>query len=330
MSNVVYDIHPNVNEIKSYVAVGPTKDLSITVHKDTFDSGFLVFTIIFGLFLFVVIGITVFFANQNTKLPPPPAPITTTKPNPELHSNIGAATSGNILDDTSSFTTLQQCESSSNTIWTNEKCSCKHPFFGNECSREKHDKSYFAVGTPDFHNLQLSVSNTIKTNSKSFNDKSCSKLCDKSEGCIGFLYDNKICTLLKDNIIVAKDATIPYDMHTESTLYMKSSDNLQFENRIFLGGYTGAFPPRYWLVKETGMYLQLYPGEIRKISFAPIYTKIHGYYTGIYCLHPFSDEDINTILDRGDTSECYIHRQGSNINIPPHWKYKVPLYVVYI
>lgn len=315
------------NDSKPYVAVGPTKDLSISFHKDVFDTSFLVFTIIFGLALFIIVGLTIFFAYQNTKLPPPPAPVTLNKPTSDLHSNIGAS---NSINDASNFITQEQCESSPNTSWTNEKCSCKHPFFGDDCTREKHNKSYFSVGNPNLDALQYNILNKIKTSSKSFSDKSCSKLCDSSEGCIGFLYDKDICTLLKENIVVAKDSTIPYDIHTDSTLYMKSSDNLQFENRIFLGGYTGAFPPRYWLVKETGMYLQLYPGEIRKISFAPIYTKIHGYYTGIYCLHPFSDEDINIILDRGATDVCYIHHQGSNINIPPHWKYKVPIYVVYV
>lgn len=340
------DVHPSVDEIKPYVSVGPTKELSVTVRKETFDITFLTFTIIFGLALLVIVGLTIFFAYQQSKLPPPPPPVKINRPDPTLHSNLGAAASAGSIIDTSvrdinlqeggsALTTQSQCLSASNTTWNGSRCECKPPFFGSTCSREKHDKRYYAVGIPNEDNVQFAILDEITSNGKSFNSNgfegSCSDHCNKTDECIGFIYHSpNMCTLLKDNVIVATDSTIPYSNDLESTLYMRSSDNLQFENRIFLGGYTGSSPPRYWLVKETANYLQLFPGEIRSISFVPLYTKIYDYYTGIYCLHPFSTDDLDTILDRGDTSECYIHRQGSPINIPSHWKYRTPIYVTYV
>ena len=61
------DVHPDVEEIKPYVAVGPTKDLSITVRKETFDNAFLIFTIIFGLALFSNKALVI-FSNPNCEV----------------------------------------------------------------------------------------------------------------------------------------------------------------------------------------------------------------------------------------------------------------------
>src|SRR5687767_8708217 len=130
------DVHPPVSEIKSYVSVGPTKELSVTVKKETFDSAFLSATILFGLALFIVVGLTVFFAYQQSKLPPPPPPLKINTSDPTLHSNIGAVTSSgslvnkhiNLPEDGSSLVTRQMCLSAPNTDWNGTKCECIQPF----------------------------------------------------------------------------------------------------------------------------------------------------------------------------------------------------------
>lgn len=338
--------YPTTNDIKPYVSVGPTEELSITVHKDTFDSGFMIFTIIFGLGLIIIVGVVIFFAYQQTKLPPLPPPLKLTKPDPVIHSNIGGVASStsiiqnNILDELS-VNNKQICESYPNTIWTGIKCECKPPFFGPTCSREKHNNKYYAVGIPDTGSLGITILNEIVSDGKSFNDNgvdnSCSDLCNKSEQCVGFIYNSNaningsgICTLLTDNVIVPNGFGISYSPEIDSTLYMRSSDDLQFEGRIFLGEFIGVFPPRYWLISETPYYKQIYVNEITTLKFAPTYTKIYGDYVGIYCLFPFSFNDVNLILKRGETSECYIHYPKTKINLPPDWKYRKPLYVVYV
>lgn len=360
MDYTVTDIHPSVNEIKPYVSVGPTDELSVTVKKETFDSAFIWVTIIFGLALLILVGLTIFFAYQQSKLPPPPPPLRPIKQNPTLHTNIGAAASPTTLinnklilqQDGSELVTQQQCEASYNTKWDGSHCECEPPFFGPKCSREKHDKKYYAVGTPNENTLGFTVIDKFISSGKSFtatsSENSCSDRCNKTEDCIGFIYHDYdeddetiteymdetanigMCLLLKDKVIVPQDSTIPYFIDIDPTLYLRSSDNLYFENRIFLGAYIRALPPRYWLVKENLNYIQLTPGEIRKLQFVPTYTKMYNQHTGIYCTHRFSTEEINLLINRGENSECYIHRPGTIINLPLDWKYKTNLYVVYV
>jgi hypothetical protein len=340
------DIHPSVEEIKPYVAVGPTKDLSVTVHKKTFDSAFIAATIIFGIILLALIGFTIFAAYRQSRLQTPPtAPLETVTLASSLHTNLGAsshgatpiAKTGQIAPDASDLTTQSQCESNPHAIWIENKCDCLSPFFGPTCSRERHDKKYFAVGIPKIKNSRLNVDiiNTVTSNGKSFNSNgvkgSCSDVCNKTDKCTGFIYqDPGTCTLLSGDIIIPEESTILYSHDVDATLYLKSSDNLHFQDRIFLSVYSWTIPPRYWLVDETKYYRQLYPNIIVSLSFVPGYSKIYGSYTGIYCRHPFTVDDIDILIQRGENSQCYIHRPNTQINIPIDFQYKTPLYVVYV
>lgn len=334
------DVHPSPAEIKPYVAVGPSKELSITVHKETFDSGFIAFTIFAGFTLLIIVGVTIFFAYQHARLPPPPPPLPLNSNDPTLHSNIGAAVSATAplkklpsFEDASALLTEQECRAAPHTLWSANHCKCEAPFFGPSCSQEKHDPKYFAVGTPN--NVNLNALNQGLVSSKSFGVDSCSTQCSSNPQCVGFLYQriddnsNRVCTLLTGNVIVPSEATIPYACDQESTLYLRSSNNLHFENRIFLGGSTGSIPPRFWLVKEQKNYIQLAPYEIATLSFTPTFSKIYGPLTGIYCRHPFTADDIDILLERGSTNECYIHKPGIDIKLPPDWLYQ-QLYVVYV
>ena len=148
------DVHPNPDEIKPYVAVGPTKELSVTVHKSTFDASFIIFTIIFGAALLTLIIVTAYFAYKEASLPPPPPPLEPIRQPTTLHSNVGAisnSSSKSLENDGSDFTTEQSCSHANHTIWTDNQCRCVYPFFGHDCSREYHDNKYYSVGTPNFH-----------------------------------------------------------------------------------------------------------------------------------------------------------------------------------
>lgn len=343
------------DEIMPYVAVGPSEDLSFTIHKDTFDSGFIAFTIFGGIIILIVVGVVIFFAYQQIALPPPPPPLKSNDNDPTLQLNIGGTVSAtaplnrksSVTSDGSSLITEAACNSVSHTVWTGDHCECQAPFFGPICSQEKHDLKYFAVGTPLNNSINIDVLQRSQVNGKSFSNsrstETCSDQCNQNSECIGFLYhggnqEEGICTLLKGNVIVPSERSIPYSYDQEATLYLRSSSNLHFEDRIFLGGFTGSIPPRFWLTKEQPLYLQLTPYEISRLTFAPTFTKMYGSYTGIYCRHVFTQDDIDWLLERGDTSECYIHHPGTNINLPIDWKnqvnnrtgQRVQLYVVYV
>ena len=69
---VANDVYPNPEEIKEYVSVGVSPDYSITVHKSTFDTGFLLFTIVFGAVLIIVVIIIIILSYNITKPQPIP------------------------------------------------------------------------------------------------------------------------------------------------------------------------------------------------------------------------------------------------------------------
>lgn len=320
----------------NYVAIGPSKDLSITVSNHSFNIGLTVFAILFGIGLLIVVGVAIFFAYKGFLLPPPPPPLPINRPN-QLHINRGAAPSPHAPPQDHIFDkplSPDICHLSPHAKWQGDSCECEEHFFGPTCSFEKHDRKYFSLGTPKRETLQLSIIEETFTKRKSFEEMdSCSGKCDANDDCIGFMYENGHCTLLKDNVTVSAGYTIPYSPDEETTLYMRSRDHLNFEDRIFLAGFASSIPPRFWLVTESDNYTQLTPYQIRPLNFIPLIVKAHGLLTGIYCRHPFSLDDIDILLERGDTSECYIHRYNTPINVPVDWIHEAKhglLHVVYI
>ena len=333
MSDIA-DSYPDPGEIKPYVAFGPSPEYSITVHKKTFDTAFIAFTIIFGSAIIIIVILTIIFAYNQSKITVPTVQKTTLTTSPVLLSNQDSLTSN---QDSLAFSNKHQCLMYINTKWVDDHCECKEHFFGPMCTRERHNNKYFPVGIPDENNLEITVIDEVFSDGKSFNNSntdSCSDYCNKTKNCNGFIYHSPgMCTLLTENVIVPIGDNISYSDDIDATLYMKSSDNLIFDGRIFLAAYMSTFPSRYWLIKESEGYMQLVPGNITKLLFYPEYAKIHGAYTGIYCLNPFTIHDIQDILSHNDSmrsSQIYIHHPGHFLNIPLDWKYKTPLYVVYV
>lgn len=331
------DIHPESFEIKEYVSVGPSPEYSITMHKSTFDTGFILFTILLAS---VLIGLLIFmliFSYNITKNQPIPRVVVIKNEPLTLNSNYGAVPYAsypsnkkiNAPQDASSIQTYDLCTSYPNTEWKNDKCSCSPPFFGKTCSQEKHDSKYFSVGIPNEDTLDITVLKELQTSAKSFGFDSCSVNCDNNSNCSGFIYhDQNICTLLTGNVIVPSGHGISYSNSINSTLYMKNLSNLLFEGRVFIAAYKSSFPARYWLFDKSKDFIQISPGVIYKINFYPQYIKIINKYTGIYCPYQFNSEDIQHILHESHNLDCYIHEHGTNLNVPSHFKYQT-IYLTY-
>src|SRR5438132_3075615 len=142
--------YPAPDEIKPYVAIGPTPDLSITVHKETFDNTFILFTIIFGSALIVFVGVMLYFCFSLSMLPPPPPPLRPALLPLTINTNFGAVSSieENTLfklaapDNGSAYTTKQACLSKKNTIWENNSCICRNNWYGIRFNLEKLDGTY--------------------------------------------------------------------------------------------------------------------------------------------------------------------------------------------
>ncbi len=332
-------------ETMPYVSIGPTPETSITVTKATFDQGFILGAIILILIFVAGFTVAIYFAislssnSSSGALPasqiPQPPPRTITN-----QSNFGAvrfesqspSAKFKVPADGSSLTTESLCVASGHGQWNGDHCDCISPFYGRYCSREKHSDKYLDVGIPNESILQFSVLEELTTDAKSFsrNGSTCSKECDKRSNCIGFIYHQPgFCTLLKDTVSVPSNETIPYSSDVDSTLYLKSTSNLFFEDRIFLSVAGVRVPNRYWLLNSGGGYAQIFPGRISKIHFIPKEIKMTGRYTGVYCLRPFGVHDAQTLIENGTNHAVYIHELDTELRVPEQWLGR-PLYVTYI
>jgi hypothetical protein len=337
------DVHPSPDEIKPYVAIGPTPALSVTVHKTTFDRGFIFVTLLFLMFMLIVFALIIYLSFRKSSLPPPPPPLISLQPPVTLNGDFGAAFVPDapanyklqFSEDASELTSKVSCETNNRGKWVDNKCKCTGALYGPTCSQERHDKKYFAVGNPNQNNLQLDVIQRVTSDKKSFNDNgkenSCSSYCDNNDDCIGFIYHNpNDCTLLRNEVVVLNGDIVPYEYDTDATLYLKFSSDLQFDGRIFLATRSLAYPTRFWLTKETPYFKQLRPNMVERLDFFPGDAMVYGDYVGIYRLHPFLMSDVPAILKQGDAPQSYFHRQGTTINLPTDWRYKTPLYVAYL
>jgi len=316
--------HLDPSQIKQYVAVGPSRNLSRSFDKKTFDKGFTLTTMfLFALWL-VIVGLLIWMTFSVSDLPNPPSLLKTNPLPIPQNFNFGA-----VANASAGVMYLAEVHPQSST-------DCEDAFYGPNCSREKHRSNYFSIGTPTT-TIEGDVIRRFKSDGKSFNTNnnhnSCSTACDENSDCSGFLYDGITCTLLKGTITVPKNGDISYGWNADSLLYLKSAQDLQFMGRVFLSRFAFSMPPRYWLTKETDYYLQVSVGRVEQLHFAAQKALVAGPYTGLYRRHPFTEKDIPLLLSLGDNSESYIHYPGTEINLPPDWQYdlkKSPLYVVYI
>lgn len=334
------DPHPAPEEIQPYVAIGPTDEYSVSVNKSTFDTGFIIFTIIGVIVLLAIIVATVIFALRAATLPPPPPPLPKNPQPLTLQQNFGAASSstypiGRNLLVPEEASALAVCDAEHHAEIIDGQCRCIPPFFGANCQLERHSNRFFSVGVPNEMNVNFKVLAERKSNGKSFNSEgtanSCSEQCDQTAECVGFIYHApNMCTLLQEDIVIPGSESIPYSPEIESTLYLRTSENLKFVDRIFLAESFRSFPPRYWLVGQSAGYTQLPLNTVTKLDFYPRNIMSHGSYLGIYSLQPFTSEMIPHLLRLGPHAQCYIHYPGIILDIPADWEYKGPIYVAYI
>lgn len=317
----------NLNE---YVAIGPTPESSMSVRKETFDKTFIAVTIIGGLILLGLVILIIFWAYDMTK--PKPIPQTINVRN-RTNDNVGGVNSLlstkniKLSINGSSLTNKYDCENQ-NAKWVNGKCQCNGKYFGPHCNQEIFDAKYTAIGIPEEDVNGTVIKSIPNIMDLSFNENSCTEICDRTENCNGVVFEDGYCNLLSGDIIAP--SPIYYHQDIQSTLYVKDTTKLKFTNNIYLGEYYFSFPTRYWLVESTNHYIQLKPNEISKINFYPRYIKINNSYTGIYSRQPFKLEHANDMITYPNLHVWYIHQPNTQLNLPRDFQYTLPLYVVYI
>ena len=358
------DSYPSVDDIHDYVAIGPSKDLSISIDKETFDSSFIITTIILFI-VFISIIVTLLILNNNLTYSPvvynqatirEPTPLT-------VNDDYGSSKNGyshnlyrkKIPDGTN--LTKEKCLLGNNR-WNdnNNSCECTSGKYGPNCDSEFYDANYIAVGNINPNDIKSEVIGTYKTKYKSFKnnnnknsnnnnaddilDETCTNLCDDDFNCIGISYykNTKQCILYSNSINIANKNKLKYSINNDSTLYTKSLDYLQFDNQIFLGESEFALAKRYWLFKNSDTFAIIQPNIVTHINFIPKYIKYNYNYIGIYSPYEFQQKDIENILiennNSGESSlnNSYIHLPYDEFFIPIELlREETPgLYVLYI
>lgn len=299
--------------------------------------------------IFIIILVTIFIIvityqmfNNATAIYPQTITNTPTTTALNLSTNWGASIYKDYpinlrvqgFKDGSALSTQNSCSNYDNTYWNGQECKCIEPFFGAYCTRERHDKKYFAVGNSN-GTIKYNPIKKVKSQNKSFNNNtdnelSCSWYCDNTDDCTGFIYQNNICILLEGEIEATRQNSLMYDHHVDPTIYIKNLNNVKISNAIGLAKSSDLMPNRWWLDKDNKYFKRFIPKMITEISFFPTAHKINGDYTGIYSLIKFNYDDIDTLLKRGHTATTYIHEAGNTLNLPASWKYVDKIYVIYV
>jgi len=361
------DSYPTVDELNDYVAIGPSKDLSISIDKTTFDSAFIITSIILFI-VFICIIVTLLILNNNLTYSPIVYKQATFKEPTQLTVNddYGSSKNGyshnlykkktpdgtNLTKETCVF---------SNSKWndTTNNCSCPSGKYGPNCDFEFHDANYIAVGNINPCDIKSEVIGTYKTKYKSFKntkpsnelssnhlgianyndilDESCSEKCDKNFTCDGFFYKTNKCILYKNNINIPDISKLKYSITADSTLYAKSLEHIKFDNQIFLSESEFSLPTKYWLFKNTNTFAKIQPNIVSRIKFIPRYIKYNYNYIGIYSSYEFQYKDIENILiennsNYNNNSNFYMHFPYDEFAIPHELLRddSFILYVIYI
>ncbi len=295
-----------------------------------YSKGFIVFTILAAVLIFVIVIIVGIFAYQSSTLSSPPKPLQFELMDQELYLDAG---SSNIIETTNdaSKLTISTCNDANNSYIRNGSCHCKAQYYGSSCHMEKHDGNFFNVGSISGNFSKFDSSKLSRCDKKSFTSDSCSSRCDDLDGCIGFIYENGTCQLLTETVVLDSDKNLTFSSDSNNSLFLRSSDNINFKNKIFLAEFRMALPPRYWLTKQTKYYKQLDINELSKLHFVPSYVLTNEKLVGIYSIYKFTNDDIEILIKRGNTSKSYIHMPNTVLSLPTDWvACKTGIYCVYI
>nr|QBK92978.1 MAG: hypothetical protein LCPAC403_01120 [Pithovirus LCPAC403] len=286
--------------------------------------------------ILIIIVIVIWVSISSVTLHKQPASVVADAPIPlTIDDPIGASTNGiyTLSDDGDFFTDSASCKLASNTQWSHLQCTCIVPFFGDKCTRESYNSTYFAVGNPTTSDVTFDVLSSPVVDSLSFptDSISCTGECDMDPLCTGIIF-RSTCTLLTGDVIVNTGAMIPYSMDIDSTLYLKTDDrHLIFTDRVFV--YTGTLPARYYLrtgvfSSSAGQMIPIFQGDIINLSFFPVKQLNVSTLTGVYSENEITQDMLNQI-SQGIILPGIILVQPNVVDLPDFSQFS-SLWVAYI
>lgn len=195
---------------------------------------------------------------------------------------------------------------------------CPKDKHGPVCNIDTHNKNFFGV-TYDLNDIKYKIEKTETVSDKN----TCSNMC--LSNCIGFVYKDKKCSLLKENVIT--DEIPKFDPQIENELFLRNNSYLDIYNYVFISKDLLSLPKRYWLFNYTKDYQKIIPGVLYSINFIPGYVINHSNYTGYYSTQKFSISDIEKLKEYGD-EQFYVSYPNQKLEISNDFLYKV-IYVIY-
>ena len=176
--------YPEPDDIHAYVAIGINKDISMSIHKETFDKTFMIISVIFFVAFIIIIVILIYYTTTLTQSnitytlfpQPPPKPLT-------FADNFGASDNGishivknKILPDGKYLTTQNSCvafdpQIQNNNKWVKDKCICKDGKYGGYCDLNLYDSKYTAIGNINDNKITADKIKILQTDKISFSNQ---------------------------------------------------------------------------------------------------------------------------------------------------------------
>lgn len=302
-------------EALPYVAVGPSPDLSVTVHKNTYKRVIVFIIVIFVLVAAILVVLILYNSYKNTR----------NSSIPNL-SNLGSAptSSGASID--------------SNRSTREELVKLLQPPVRN---------NYLSVGSP----IDVNVTMYDKTDELTQRYQ-CQLLCDSDNHCSGYVWSQhkefvkptvqvgprsknvaNTCTLLTGSIQLPIVDSASNSLSKGGSIHLKSPvvntvgfhRNITFRNVVFLADSHYNIPSHYWLTESSIGYQRVARNIVHLLDFKPSLFAGNEEMVGVYSKQPITTENMVELLESG---QAIYHYPENQFSLPVEWP--PTLYVVYL
>ena len=232
----------------------------------------------------ILVGLVIFFMHLISESKVQPWTRDRRVVAPTFTDPIGASTTGTVnFDNGDALKDESSCNTVATRNWLNSHCRCNPPYFGPACQREANDSNFaYAAGNPAAGNVSYGFVTLGVANQLAFkldpSQTTCQELCEGTDGCTAFLWEAPpfrergiptsmgSCSVITGSVVVNSGSNIPYNVETQSTLYMRNGQFPIFTDRLFL--FRGTLPLRYW-VGHTASSTPVFAGKQVHLSFFP-------------------------------------------------------------
>lgn len=213
-------------------------------------------------------------------------------------------------------------------------CQCKFPYYGSNCIHQLYSEPYYDLGL--YEQIQpLTTKEIIGSRNLSYDENSCTAICDSYSECIGIKHqllptgDYK-CELITSDIKIGGNNHLYLTEDGSDIIFNGSRTHPKFEEQIFV--FKGPKPQNYYLYQSNrnGFY-NFNMNEVVELNWIPEFAINDGQLVGIWSPSRFNPED----FDKLRVSKSVYVDEPKNANsvypleFPNYIKYAPKIYVMY-